>query len=209
VDIAEQTLLWTKIAAVGQVAGALATAIAVAISLWIVISERAVKMACAVGIRIIIGSLGPSCNIVSFDITNTGHRSFRISSTGWRTGWSIPILNRFNLPWAKYQYAIQLTADDLGSPRLPMDLAPGHRTTIFTDAKRFSDQNAERREDFFCRKLPIIGTLVSAPVYGCVDIPGQKTRFFRTEKSLQRFVCSGVMANDVAEKLNAPTMREI
>ena len=201
-NTAAETLFWTQVAAVGQVAGAFATTVAVCISLWIVLSERAVSVKCSVGIRIVVGGALPSFNIVSFDITNTGHRSFRISSTGWRTGWNIPILNRFEIPWAKYQYAIQMTADDLGSPRLPMDLAPGHRTSVFTDTARFAGQDADKRESFFCRKFPFMVKALSAPVYGCVDIPGQKTRFFRVEKDLRRFVATGEVANDIARKLN-------
>jgi hypothetical protein len=57
-QIAEATLLWTKIAAVGQVVGALATAAAVIVSLWIVISDRRYALDVSVGIRLLFAGNG-------------------------------------------------------------------------------------------------------------------------------------------------------
>lgn len=202
-DQTEQVaLFWTQVGAIGQVAGAFTTAIAVTVSLWIVLSERAVRLSCNVGLRIIVGSPGPSYDVLSFDITNTGQRSVRISSTGWRTGWQLPLLSRFGWSWAGYQYAIQITSTDIGSPQLPLDLAPGHRISIFTDAARIKEQNEAKRIDFFCRKLPISGRIVSAPIYGCIDVPGQKTRYVKVESKLRNLCATGHYDNSVSKKLN-------
>lgn len=196
-------LFWTQVAAIGQAAGAFVTAAAVPISLWIVLSERAIRLNCSVGLRIIAGSPGPSYDIVAFDITNTGQRSLRISSTGWCTGWKVPILHCFGWGWASYQHAMQITSTDIGSPQLPLDLAPRRRVTVFTDAVRFKEQNEAKRQDFVCRILPFLEKPVNAPLYGCVDIPSQKTRYFRAEKSLRQFCCTGELDDSVTKKLNS------
>jgi len=51
----EPLLFWNKAAAIGQIAGAAATFVAVVISLWIVATETREKLKLTVGHRIIIG----------------------------------------------------------------------------------------------------------------------------------------------------------
>lgn len=51
----EATLFWTKVAAIGQVAGAIATAAAVIVSLWIAFHGRKPRLKLTVGMRGLCG----------------------------------------------------------------------------------------------------------------------------------------------------------
>jgi hypothetical protein len=83
----ETALYWTKVAAIGQVAGAVATAAAVMVSLWIALHGRKPRIKLVVGKRLVIGGGIPELSVLMFNIANAGERPVHINGIGWRTGW--------------------------------------------------------------------------------------------------------------------------
>lgn len=201
-EITAQTLLWTKIAAIGQVAGALATAAAVVISLWVVLSERRVRLKVEIGIRVIIG--GDPLDVVSFSIANVGQRTVVINSVGWRTGWGLPgILLRFNdsLPaWMQQQWALQIPSNNLASHRLPATLEPGNSIVVFVEVEHFL-KDEEKRESFFRRKLPWRKVSTAARIFGMIHVVGSTPIGVLVEPSLRKFLSSGEYGR-TAQRIN-------
>ncbi len=106
----DPTLFWTAAAAIGQIIGAAFTAAAVAVSLWIVLSERRERMQFVVGRRVIFGASLLTLDIVSFSVVNVGVRPIEVTSFGWRTGWS-----KRGPDWLRDRYAIQMFGSGLGA----------------------------------------------------------------------------------------------
>lgn len=193
--IAEATLLWTQIAAVGQVVGALATAAAVIVSLWVVISDRRYALDVSVGIRLLFAGDGrPEENLVAYNVTNTGQRSFRINSIGWRSGWISGLFRKIAPKFMQTRYAIQVAEDHLSSTPLPCDVDPGHSVSFFIDCQRFEQDQTDNDNDFFNRTLPIFKSKIGPPIHGAIHIVGTKPKYYRVEKSLHRLLTNGEMA---------------
>ena len=84
----DESILWEKVAAIGQVAGAVATFAAVVVSLWIARSERRAHIKARAGLRLIAyGDGSPFEDAISILITNHGMWPVHVSSVGWKTGW--------------------------------------------------------------------------------------------------------------------------
>lgn len=171
-------LFWTTAAAIGQIAGAVATAAAVIVSLWIVLSERREKLRLAVGHRLIIERGQAHVDVVVFDITNFGLFPVRISSFSWRVGWS----KRGPL-WARHETAIQLP-DEIGGATTPLALEAGERTTMLIRLDRFQPNVASSKDVFRRRSLPF-GLWVLPPVYGLAHTTRGKQIAVRIEKGLR------------------------
>ena len=191
-QIAEATLLWTKIAAVGQVVGALATAAAVIVSLWIVISDRRYALDVAIGIRLrFVGDGSPEEKLVAYNVTNTGQRSFRINSIGWRTGWISGLFSKIVPRFMRTRHAIQIAEDHHFSTQLPCDVNPGNSVFFFIDCQRFAQDRTDNDNDFFNRIMPFCKFKIRPPIHGVVHIVGAKPKYYRVEKSLRRLLTNG------------------
>lgn len=98
----ETELCWTMVSAVGQVAGAIATFFAAAISLWIALYGRRPQLGLKVGERMIIGGLEDGFEVIIFEVVNKGERPVHIRGIGWRTGYF-----RWAPKFLKRQHAVQ------------------------------------------------------------------------------------------------------
>ncbi len=79
---------WTALSAIGQLLGALATFLAVLVSLWIVRSDRSLRG--RGDARILVSFAGdgsPGIYQVGFQVHNVGYRDFLVQSISWRVGW--------------------------------------------------------------------------------------------------------------------------
>lgn len=171
-------LFWTIAAAVGQIAGAVATAAAVIVSLWIVLSERREKLRLIVGHRLIVQRGADHIDVVAFDVTNLSLFPVQLTSFGWRIGWL-----RRGPPWAQYEWAIQLP-DTLGGATLPMTLQPGERTSMLVRLDRFSPDVASSKDLFRLRNVPI-GRPRLPPIFGVLHTTRRKELAVRIEDGLR------------------------
>lgn len=187
-QLAETTLLWTQIAAVGQVLGAFATAAAVIVSLWIAMSQRRIALDMKVGIRSILDDTTKAAtDLILWEITNTGQREVRLSSIGWRTGW----FYRWAPDFLKVQWAMQRLSTDPACGRLPFDLMPGKNIHFFIELSVFENAIKEMRSDFFRRKLPWLGHDIETRIQGSVSIVGGPTLYISVEKPLANYFITG------------------
>lgn len=158
----EQVLLWTKISAIGQLVGAAATFAAVAVSLWVVLSERRESLRLVVGKRLIVGGGHDRIAVVSFEVTNIGVAPIRVNSAGWRSGW----VSR-GPAWARYRHAVQMN-DDLGlGVMAPFDLLPGRSASLLLRLALFLEEREANMELFGDRAVPLIGER-RPPIHGLV-----------------------------------------
>lgn len=195
----DDVLFWTQVSAIGQVAGALATAAAVIVSLWIVLSERLPQIKVRAGIRLVVGGGAPALDVMSFTLTNVGTRSFQIAQVGWRTGW-LP----FGPKWLKHQHAIQVLGPPVtipGSSVPPFDIAAGERKGIHVSCDLYE---AHRRDgDLFGRKIPLFKERKAPNVHFWIEIVGARTKYVKVERSLEQFLLTGKIdkgADDFNEK---------
>lgn len=139
----DETIYWTQIGAIGQIAGSIATFIAVAVSLWIVLSERKENIRLSVGERLIVpGDLNGPLSVISFNVINMGLIPVRITSFGWQIGWL-----RRGPSFLKVRYAIQTGGQGLPGQEPPFDLLPGHSQSFLIDRKNFYENL--NKNDFF------------------------------------------------------------
>ncbi len=184
---------WTAFGAVAQAIGAVATFAAVAVSLWVVISERTMKARGSAGIRIsFVGDESPGIYMVGIEVLNVGVRPFHVSSVGWRTGW----LTRG--PKAlQYRFAIQNTSVMLNQRPGPHIVEPGRNEGFYTNVADMKSANHEEsRTEMFRRKLPILG---EAPIRAMVNITGRKPLYIKVSKELAHFLRTGDHAANTDE----------
>jgi hypothetical protein len=195
----DETLFWTKVAALGQVGGAVATFAAVVVALWIARSERRAHIKAHAGLRITFAGDGsPFEDAISIGITNDGLRSVRISSIGWRTGWL-----RHGPKWLKFQYAYQKFDHPVSlmtGPGPPFDLGPGQERTLLLPTSTHQERT-ELRDTFFNRRLPFRKTVSPTKICVLISIVAAKPSVTRVERALESFLATGVMA-DGADKAN-------
>jgi hypothetical protein len=190
----EPVAWWTAFGAIAQAAGAIATFGAVVISLWVVLSERAMRARGYANIMItFIGDGTPGTYLVGIQVLNAGVRPFQVTSVGWRTGWL-----RRGPKALQFRYAIQNTSIMLNQRPGPHIVDPGREEGFYTpvaDMKR--SNNDESRTELFGRKLPILG---EAPVRGIVNISGRKPLYVKVSKDLAHFLRTGDHASTTADE---------
>jgi hypothetical protein len=186
--ISDPALFWNIVAAVGQALGALATAAAVIVSLWIVLSERKPQLRITAGMRLIIAGDGtPACDAIGINIANVGVRRCRCTSIGWRTGHL-----KWGPVWVRRQYALQTPAYLPGSAILPFDLEPGDEKGLVLDPHAYAEATqSDKRSAFFCRKLPWSDQPQPTRVDVIVSLAAHNGFFQKVEPDLARFLATG------------------
>ena len=173
---------WTAFGAIAQAIGAMATFLAVATSLWVVLSERAMKCKGSAGIRLMFAGDGsPGIYLVGIEALNVGVRPFHVGSVGWRTGW---------LPhWPKalsYRYAILNTDQSINNRTSPLVVEPGRSEAFYVKIADMKGANSEEsRNELFTRRLPIIGY---CPIWATIHITGRTPVKVRVKGELANFL---------------------
>ncbi len=202
----DESLWWTKVAALGQVAGAIATLAAVLVSLWLAQSERRAYIKVRAGLRITFAGDGsPFEHVISILITNHGLRPVRVSTVGWRTGWS-----QFGPKWIKFQYAMQKfdrPVSMIASPSPPFDLAPGQEVSLYLAPETFKER-PQLRDEFFNRRLPFRRHVTPTKICVEVHLVAAKKAVTQVEKGLEVFLATGIIANG-AEKANKAADQQV
>ncbi|WP_148216758.1 hypothetical protein [Phenylobacterium zucineum] len=193
-----ETLLWTKVAALGQVAGAIATSAAVIVSLWVVLSERAARVTVTAGLRLLLVPGHPEMaeEVINVTVTNIGQRPVRVMSIGWRTGW----LRRLGPKWARHQFAIQTNGSRRDSHSPPYILEPGEQKSMLLDLEPFrgDERRSVRTDEMFGRIVPLLGR-VPGNIRCAAHVVGSHSAYFAVEKPLAAFLFSGERS-DALEK---------
>lgn len=193
----DETVFWTKMAALGQMAGAVATFAAVLVSLWIAQSERRAHVRVVAGLRVVMST--PAVDVISVLITNHGLRPVRVSAVGWRTGWL-----RYGPRWLSFQHAVQ-TFDHpismMSAVQPPFDLGPGQDANLHIPVTPFQE-HADLREDFFNRGLPFRKEPTRTQICVEVHLVAAKKTVARVEKGLAKFLANGVIVGGAA-RINA------
>jgi hypothetical protein len=150
----DHELFWTKLSAIGQLLGAAATFAAVAVSLWIVLSERSPKLKVKAGERLTIGGGLPEQRLLMISITNVGQRIAHIRTVGWRSGaW----------PWQRpkflcRQYAVQMPGDTGLGRDPPFTIEPGEEISVYLNLDHYLARIRELdRDPMFSRAWPVLG----------------------------------------------------
>jgi hypothetical protein len=184
---------WTAFGAIAQAIGAVATFAAVAVSLWIVASERAMKAQASAGIRVQFAGDGtPGIYMVGIEVINVGVRPFHVTSVGWRTGWL-----RRGPKALTHRYAIQNMNIMLNQRPAPHIVEPGRSEGFYVAIADMKGVNAEEsRNEMFVRKLPLIGY---CPIWAMVHITGRKPAMARVTKDLAYFLRTNDHASTTAE----------
>lgn len=197
-----EALFWEKVAALGQVAGAIATFAAVCVSLWLAHSERRAHLKVRAGLQMtFVGDGSPFEDVISIKITNHGLRPTHISQVGWRTGWV-----QCGPRWLAFQYAAQMfdhPISVISGPRPPFGLGPGEEATLILSPEPFK-KGGEMRDTFFNRHFPWRQNSSPAKICTVVSIVASKAVVTRVERSLESFLATGVIAGG-ADKANKAT----
>ncbi len=194
-----ESTLWTKIAAIGQVAAAIATFVAVWVSLWLAHTERRAHVKVRAGLRLLFAGDGsPFEDAIVIQITNCGLRPVRVASVGWRTGWL-----RRGPKWLAFQHAMQkfdLPISTMSTPTPPFDLGPGQEVTLNISPEPFKKEG-EIRDTFFKRRVPWRRNPPATKICVVVFIVAAKAIVVRVEPTLEKFLATGEIANG-ADKAN-------
>jgi hypothetical protein len=202
----DETLFWTKVTALGQIAGAVATFVAVLVALWIARTERRASIKVSAGLRLTFAGDGsPFEDKILIRITNHGLRPVRVSAVGWRTGWV-----KFGPKWLKFQHAVQKFDHPVSlmtSPTPPpFDLGPGQEVSLLLSPDPFK-KPGELRDTFFNRRLPLRRKVSPTKICVVVSMVAAKASVTRVEKGLEKFLATGVIA-DGADKANKAANRK-
>jgi len=179
-------LYWTKVAAIGQVAAALATTCAVIVSLWIALSGRSIKLRVTAGLRVIPpGYVSSAADVVAIEIVNRGQRIVHVEAVAWRTGW-------LRMRWLKilgHEYVSINAYLAPGSDTTPFSAEPGEKKTISIRASDMRLTPAHR--ELFTRRLPWWPAPGPANICAAVFVATGKTKIAKVEKSLAGFLVTG------------------
>ena len=136
----DPTLYWTKVAAIGQVAGAIATFAAAVVSLVIAFPSRKPRIKLTVGKRVVFCGGKIEAVLLMFDIANAGERPVHVNGIGWETGWL-----RWGPKFIAKQFAVQLTGmPQYGSGPPPFEIQPGAAVQTYALMENVLEHARER-----------------------------------------------------------------
>lgn len=195
---------WTAFGAIAQAAGAVATFAAVALSLYLAQSERALKGRGQARIMIsFAGDGSPGINMVHFDLENSGLRPLTWQSVSWRVGW-IP----WNIWGLGYQLAIQNFTRSIFDHKQVIE--PSQSGQMYMPVSQMKPAVLrEKREgrEFFQKKHKLFGY---PPIAAYAQIAGRKPIRLKVSKQLKHFVRTGDHPNlyEGSDKPNSPVLAE-
>lgn len=166
---------WAMIGAFGQIAGSVATFAAVALSLWIVLSERRPDLRLSVQLLNYYPPLPNGVEqMIGFAVTNRSNRPITIGSYGWRTG-------RFR----KQQAIINHDQGHHYQPALPCTIPPGQRITFVNDPYVFQGE-VGRIPEFF--GVELLGRRYVRRIMGAVHTMDGFTKKVKVDRHVLKMV---------------------
>lgn len=148
-------IFWAKVAALGQVGGAIATFLAVVVSLWIALRRPRPAIRLTVTEKLLIGGASDGVAFLAFEVTNLGERTVFVRGIGWRTGW-FRKWPAFLQSKAAVQIASGAETHGIGQEP-PYELPPGQSVASYCELANLIAYGRERAEPLFTRIWPIVG----------------------------------------------------
>ncbi len=175
-----QILYWTKLAAIGQIAGAVATAAAVIVSLFIVFSERREFLRLVVSRKTMYPPNTAPYDVIDFEVTNIGVQRVRVTAFGWRTGWASK-----GPAWLRYVFGTLGRSGMAGMIDPPFDLEPGTSVSKLVLLSSIADVSLWRSTLFGARQVPGLGPRYS-PIFGTVTTARGTRKRVRVSADLRK-----------------------
>ena len=149
----DPSLYWTKVAAIGQVAGAIATFLAAGIALWLSLSERRVNIRISAKFWTMHCANGIFIPMVAITVDNVGHRRAKILMFGWTTGYAnhiriLPKIFRLRSMFQNPDYTWDI------NPSFPWTLEPGESKSTYMKRDLFLKEFEKSRGLDLFRKFP-------------------------------------------------------
>jgi len=148
--VGDATLYWTKVAAIGQVAGAIATFLAVVIALVQSRAERSLRVRVRARLGLIVDGRGQT-EVMTYEVENTGLRPVVVNGMHWATGFinvlgilppPLRLKSAFQMP--DYEWPI--------NENFPWRLGPGESKSTHIRRQDFIDEFCQPNEhDLFRR----------------------------------------------------------
>lgn len=177
--MSEAELFWVKVSAVAEVAAAVATFLAVVVSLFIALHARKPRLKLTVGERLIIGGAQDGLSLLMFNVANAGERPVHINGVGWRTGWL-----RWGPHFLRRQFAVQMTGGTGLGQDPPYEIQPGAAVASYALMENVLSYAKEKTgRPFFTRDWPLLGRHPTA-IWGYAYTADGHTIHVRAEQSL-------------------------
>lgn len=174
-DFEIQTLFWSKLASIGQIAGAIATFMAVIVSLYFSNKDNTEEISIECGIY--DNEIG---KVIGVKFSNTGNQTAYLSEYSWRTGYA-----KFPLFFLKYSYAnVDLRTTwqpNQGGNRLD----PGDEKILLLKYEAWLE-NHLKSGLFRARKIPLIGQISNN--LHCVLVTARSKRFSKKPNKEMRSI---------------------
>lgn len=156
----DEPLLWTKIAAIGQVAGAVATFMAVVVTLYLTRAERRIRIKVAAKLGQIATPHGAE-RTLSISVENVGLRRAKIDGLYWMGGiprWCVPRPFRWLIPkWLDQKSVFQLPEYDwFINTNFPWRLEPGESQSTHFHVEGYFENFSQEMGDVFFREMPLL-----------------------------------------------------
>ncbi len=183
---------WTAVAAIGQILGAIATFLAVLVSLWIVRSDRTLHGRGEAKIMVsFLGDGSSGVYSVGFLVENTGTRDFLVQSISWRIGW----ISR-GPKFLRYRLAIATSGSGhMFENRWVKSSLTEHFLISVSDMKQGLAREGERGS-FFSRRVPLLGW---APMKAFANVAGGKPVPLPVGRTLKGFLRSAQHPNTTSD----------
>lgn len=182
----DQVTWWTAFGAIAQAVGAIATFVAVLVSLYMSRSERAFRG--KGNVKILLEAhpyeaCGTGTYHLAFDLENTGLRILNWESISWRSGWSKWVPEVLSYQWA-------LQNDQYGSPFVKQRVEPAMtgRVLITIRAMKPALLDELGRSSLFRRELRFLGY---APLAAFANVAGRKPIRLKVHRDVAEFLRSG------------------
>lgn len=183
--VSDDITWWTAFGAIAQALGAVATFAAVAVSLYLAQTERALKGRGKARIMIsFAGDGSPGVNLVHFDLENTGLRPLLWQSVSWRVGWL-----KWDFWGLGYRSAIQNFTTSIFDHKQTIE--PSHSGQMYMPVSQMKPalcRETEEGRTFFQSKHPLFGF---PPIVAYAQVAGRKPIKLRVSQELKRFLRSG------------------
>lgn len=179
-------LFWTKIAAIGQVAGAVATFAAVWVSLYLAASDRRFQLRVTARLAHLVDS-GGQTPVVSIDVENVGQRTAKVLGFGWSGGF-FKRWWRWRPAWLKSTTALQQPDYTWQiNENFPWKLEPGDSKSTLMRRDDFFNNCNIRFTGMFFRKIPLIKRYVAVRPRVLITISSRRQALFgRIDDNLLR-----------------------
>lgn len=171
---------WNMVAAIGQLLGAIATFMAVWVSLYLAKNRVRPRLKVVVGERLTFGIPTVPENVLIIEVTNTGEMPAVVRSFGWSSGYF-----RRGPKCLTRRYAMQKPEALPVGCVPPYELMPGRQNTTYFTLEFLLEQCRSTQNPMFTRDYPVFGRR-GTRINAFVNLADGSLISVRPERSLRR-----------------------